>query len=979
MKKKISAVLALIMLICTLAQTGVFAEQFSDVTDENPYQEAIISLSMMGVIKGYDENGKTLFKPDNNITRAEFAVLMTRLLNIENITYTSYDFDDVSGHYAKDQIQTIYKKGIINGYGDGKFGPDDNITYEQAIKMMVGTLGYSIDAETFGGYPDGYITQAQNLKITKDINAVYTQPATRGVVSQLIFNALEINIKRQNSENGYTVTDENIMEDYLRIYRQKGLVVGIGDSVTEDNTVKLAQYEMGMICNDLDDELVVNFTTYNKDITQISQYLGKTVTVYYREYDNTGEKELLNIDAETVKNTVTEISSKDMISYNDRQLKYYDENERQKTLKLDNDEMSVIYNGKVVKRSDTVNLASGSCSFNEALAKWLNPDDDEFITGEIKATDSSSNGIINLLTITDYDVMVAKSAPTTTDYRLTDILISGNYMILDPESKDYTYTVSKNGADIKLTQISANDVVQYAKSLDGELYTLVATSKTVSGVVTSMADNSDIISIDNKEYTITDTCRTYLAAKGYEVTTGSKVSFHVDKYDSLIFGTVSAAEVIPYGILITGSIDESNEGKGYLSFYSPTNNTSKTSMELADSVKIDGKKMSPESAVETLRNSSSAATQNQDVDNAKSIWGGEVKLTNASQIARVGTSGGKVTTVITAGSEYGTNNDDSKLVKYQDLKQLQYSSTNKSFGDFYVDTKTTILFVPQDRSDKTSYKKFSFSNGTKYWVEAYNVNSSKTAELVVVYGKAAKNVYTDYNTKYSVVSKAVYEEINTDDDKVQKFKVYSGGKDEVTVEAEDTTKFADVAVGDIIQYASSDGKAAVRKDIFNIEDISEILDGKMTEVTETVTDEEGNDAEVTKSYKYAWTDSKFSFKYSTNNTSGVPYSRAIIANVLEMEDTDGGVYMHVTQNGFDADGNVDASNEERYMLSSDPAKAVPIVRVDRADNEVSPYVEGTETLLTIDDLKDIKYFKEECSKVMLYIAQGNVKFMVIYE
>ena len=71
-----------------------------------------------------------------------------------------------------------------------------------------------------------------------------------------------------------------------------------------------------------------------------------------------------------------------------------------------------------------------------------------------------------MIQINNYDTIVAYATPTTTDYRITDKLVTGNYLILDPQASDYTYTITKNGSEIPVTSISANDVILYTKSLD---------------------------------------------------------------------------------------------------------------------------------------------------------------------------------------------------------------------------------------------------------------------------------------------------------------------------------------------------------------------------------------------------------------------------------------------------------------------------------------------------------------------------------
>jgi hypothetical protein len=58
--------------------------------------------------------------------------------------------------------------GIINGNGNGTFAPNDLVTYNQAVKMILCTIGYGEQlAKEKGGYPDGYIAVAHDLGVTE--------------------------------------------------------------------------------------------------------------------------------------------------------------------------------------------------------------------------------------------------------------------------------------------------------------------------------------------------------------------------------------------------------------------------------------------------------------------------------------------------------------------------------------------------------------------------------------------------------------------------------------------------------------------------------------------------------------------------------------------------------------------------------------------------------------------------------------------
>jgi hypothetical protein len=91
----------------------------------------IQKLVNIGAISGYPD--KT-FKPDANISRAEFAVTLVKALKLD--PKNGKIFSDTTNHWAKDSIATAQAYGIISGYSDTKFGPDDKITREQMAVMI---------------------------------------------------------------------------------------------------------------------------------------------------------------------------------------------------------------------------------------------------------------------------------------------------------------------------------------------------------------------------------------------------------------------------------------------------------------------------------------------------------------------------------------------------------------------------------------------------------------------------------------------------------------------------------------------------------------------------------------------------------------------------------------------------------------------------------------------------------------------------
>lgn len=104
--------------------------KFKDVRSDKWYYNSVIKLSSAGIINGYENN---TFRPDDNITRAEIATLIAR---IKRVSSNSNSFEDVKGHWAENSISALKEIGIINGYENNTFRPDDNITRAEIVAIV---------------------------------------------------------------------------------------------------------------------------------------------------------------------------------------------------------------------------------------------------------------------------------------------------------------------------------------------------------------------------------------------------------------------------------------------------------------------------------------------------------------------------------------------------------------------------------------------------------------------------------------------------------------------------------------------------------------------------------------------------------------------------------------------------------------------------------------------------------------------------
>ncbi len=124
-------------------ENGSYSTKFNDVADNLWYYKYIGFMESKNVIKGYPDGG---FKPENSITRAEFASMIAKYADLSD-TDTSSAFEDVSGHWAEAAIKTCQNAGYIKGY-DNKFRPDEFITRAEAVSIINRVLGRN-DIEDF--------------------------------------------------------------------------------------------------------------------------------------------------------------------------------------------------------------------------------------------------------------------------------------------------------------------------------------------------------------------------------------------------------------------------------------------------------------------------------------------------------------------------------------------------------------------------------------------------------------------------------------------------------------------------------------------------------------------------------------------------------------------------------------------------------------------------------------------------------------
>lgn len=133
-------------LLANLASPASAETAFTDIPN-NYAKDAIYQLVNLGIINGTG-NGK--FNPNGNITRQDFAIVLSRTLNLNTSTPPqTATFKDVSSDsYAFAAVEAVYKAGLVSGTGNGKFAGTQPLTREQIAVICVNALG--VDANGKG-------------------------------------------------------------------------------------------------------------------------------------------------------------------------------------------------------------------------------------------------------------------------------------------------------------------------------------------------------------------------------------------------------------------------------------------------------------------------------------------------------------------------------------------------------------------------------------------------------------------------------------------------------------------------------------------------------------------------------------------------------------------------------------------------------------------------------------------------------------
>ncbi len=823
MKRVLSLIVALTMLMAVmpaaLAATGETG--YADVDGTN-YETPVAILRSLNIMSGYTDGN---FHPYNTITRAEMAVICVRMRGIfdygDDASIEEVQYKDMDGHWAAAAVAYARSLGIVDGNEDGNFYPDESITYEQAIKMVVATLGYDYYCEINGGYPSGYLSMAQKLKITSGVGLTMGAYITRGDVAKIVYNSLTVNIMEEDiyagtgTEVTYQVTDgNNILNTYFDVEKVRGLVVeNDRTSLTGESTLKEGQVRIGDSSGEI----------FNTGSTGIADYIGYYVTLYALDDDRSDNRTVISFKIESGKNDYIKIDASNIENVTLSNSKYVFEYWRTSSDKTT----------RSVKTSTTPLVIYNGVALLDYTVSDLAPE-----YGQITLVDNDNDGKYDIVDVLDYDIMLVMNSSETSG-NITSVYSTGTRSFKADESDDdYTVRIiDGNGNKVPFSNIVKNSVVSVAMSRDeGQtVRTVIVSNDSVTGSIESITEDG-LYTINGKDYDSVS-----YVAEQYELSLGDNGTFFLT-HDGKIAGFDGEAKLskniglfISYnngGLAGGGEKIKIMKTDGSFGIYS-----------LASKVKLNGETLSGKAVFALISDETSPLFgKHSDSSKADKIIADPSK---AGILFRLNKEG-KVSEIVTATATHGTLAAENA--------ELNVESRSASENSFYYSTKyrafhisdkrsyvtdNTVIFTSSDNYTKTDDSQIygirqassCYNNEDFYWYTCYfyYIDNKMYADFAVFYDNYDTESSSSWNTdmsrycmydKIKVVDRVV-EFVNSDGDINYRLVYWEGGQSKTSDFHEDskTLMYRDGVStfwrrGDMVNFCTTSNKITAITSIF---------------------------------------------------------------------------------------------------------------------------------------------------------------------
>lgn len=725
--RNLKKVIALVAVFAMALTTATFAASFPDVEANSAAAEAISTLADLSILKG-DENGN--YNPDAVVTRAEMATIIARIQGYEgDIAASATNFTDVpSSHWASGYVALAAGQNIVNGYGDGTFGPEDPVKYEEAIKMIMVTLGYEPMAADAGGYPAGYIAAANSQRVLSGVTGGVTgQGCARSTIAQLVYNAIDTPLMIRTgygTQSSYEVTGsgsdyarQTLMSERLDIAKLKGFV--FANDVTSfkgskdiDTSVdaKVSVTVTGNYKNTGSDKYGEITSSDPEDMdfrigdSDAASFLGKQVIFYVREDDNNDDDVVLSMTEDRSKTNEFEFTLDlydEFVDGTNPEIKYFkNSTDRNSTTKKVASNAYVVYNG----------MAAGTASdlknyFFNSGNNFVSPDSK--VGGKVTLIDTGDSSNIDVVLV---EIAATAVVDRVSGNRLTfkESVGKSNYgnklsnktITFDEDDTEFICNITKDGKKIAYTDLKEWDVLSVIYNEDNDnVYDMRVVSNQVDGAISSSkssktSDDGSSYRIDGKDYDVA--VGAYLDGT---LKAGAAGMFYIDEYGKIAAydkngGTKASTSVSDnYGFVLRAASAMDHFDNESVSLKLLTNKKGVTEVELASSVKVT-KDYNGEYTDNTLK-----------FDGEKVTLAGDSSINSADKVADllrnqlikfgVNSNGAISSIELPIADSLTKNSGDFRFMSASNDGSYNESTQSLSAGKKYdIDENTIVFYVP---------------------------------------------------------------------------------------------------------------------------------------------------------------------------------------------------------------------------------------------------------------------------------------------
>lgn len=205
----------------TYASTTIFYD-----TRGTKYEGVVERIAKLNIINGLSS---TTYAPNKSVTRAELAKIIVKMRGIEDyaesVEYKKIFSDVKKTDWYYPYIMVASDLELLNGYSDGTFKPDKEVTYAELVAILLRNLGYTrLNEQSSNGWYWNYIVKMREIELNDNVGEFdYEKPAKRGDVAMFVWNALITNrwaISSENETSGFTYTysETTPLETYFDEY-----------------------------------------------------------------------------------------------------------------------------------------------------------------------------------------------------------------------------------------------------------------------------------------------------------------------------------------------------------------------------------------------------------------------------------------------------------------------------------------------------------------------------------------------------------------------------------------------------------------------------------------------------------------------------------------------------------------------------------------------------------------------------------------